>query len=87
VAEEPVRIVPYDPAWPARFEEERAALVAAIGDWVAGGVHHVGSASVPDLASKPMIDILVGVRSLEDSRACFERLAELGVSVRPLSPR
>jgi GrpB-like predicted nucleotidyltransferase (UPF0157 family) len=83
VAEEPVRIVPYDPAWRARFEEERAALVAAIGDWTAGGVHHVGSTSVPGLESKPTIDILVGVRSLEASRACFERLAKLGYQYAP----
>jgi GrpB-like predicted nucleotidyltransferase (UPF0157 family) len=29
------------------------------------------------LAAKPVIDILVGVRSLEGSRACFGRLGEL----------
>jgi len=32
--DEPVRIVPYDPVWPERFERERAALLGAIGDWV-----------------------------------------------------
>ena len=75
--DEPVRIVPYNADWPARFEEERAALVAAIGGWVVGGIHHVGSTSVPGLESKPIIDILVGVHGLEQSHASFDRLATL----------
>lgn len=78
MTDEPIRIVPYDPRWPARFERESAALTDAIGEWVAGGVHHVGSTAVPGLVAKPVIDILVGVRSLEESRACFARLGELG---------
>jgi len=76
--DEPVRIVAYDPKWPVRFEEERAALAALIGDWVVGGIHHVGSTSVPGLESKPVIDILVGIRDLEEPRSCFGRLAAIG---------
>ena len=60
--DQPVQIVPYDPNWPTRFLEERAALAAAIGDWIVGGVHHVGSTAVPGLAAKPIIDVLVGIR-------------------------
>ena len=32
--EEPIRLLPYDPSWPARFEQERAALEDAIGERV-----------------------------------------------------
>jgi GrpB-like predicted nucleotidyltransferase (UPF0157 family) len=78
-----VRIAPYDPRWPARFEEERAALEPAIGDWVVGGIHHVGSTSVPGLEAKPIIDVLVGVGGLEESRSCFDRLAGLGYVYAP----
>jgi GrpB-like predicted nucleotidyltransferase (UPF0157 family)/RimJ/RimL family protein N-acetyltransferase len=81
--DEPVRIVPYDAAWPERFEQERAALASAIAGQVAGGIHHVGSTAVPGLASKPVIDILVGVRDLESSRSCFDRLRELGYVYAP----
>jgi GrpB-like predicted nucleotidyltransferase (UPF0157 family) len=81
--EQPVRIVSYDPVWPARFEEERALLASAIGDWEDGGIHHVGSTAVVGLESKPVIDILVGVRSLEESRASFDRLAGLGYLYAP----
>jgi GrpB-like predicted nucleotidyltransferase (UPF0157 family) len=77
MTDEPIRIVPHDPRWAARFEQESVALTDAIGEWVDGGVHHVGSTAVPGLAAKPVIDILVGVRSLEESRTCFGRLGEL----------
>jgi GrpB-like predicted nucleotidyltransferase (UPF0157 family) len=82
-ADEPVRLVAYDPQWPVRFEEERAALSEAIGEWATGGIHHVGSTAVPGLDAKPVIDILVGVEGLEISRACFEPLAELGYLYAP----
>jgi GrpB-like predicted nucleotidyltransferase (UPF0157 family) len=48
-----------------------------IGEWVTGGIHHVGSTSVPGLAAKPVIDILVGVEDLRSSHACIVRLAKL----------
>lgn len=83
-ADEPIRLVAYDPDWPRRFERERAALAGAIGPWIAGGIHHVGSTAVPGLAAKPIIDILVGVRDLDESRACLEPLgAELGYLYAP----
>lgn len=67
----------YDPAWPERFRLEEAALEDAIGSWVTGGIHHVGSTAVPGMSAKPVIDILVGVESLEASRPCIELLAPL----------
>lgn len=75
MSDEPIRIVPYDPGWPARFEHEAALLREAIGPWIVGGVHHVGSTAVPGLDAKPVIDIMVGVRDLDGSRGCFEPLA------------
>jgi GrpB-like predicted nucleotidyltransferase (UPF0157 family) len=77
-ASEPVRVAVYDPAWPAKFEAERADLQECIGPWAVGGIHHVGSTSVPGLPAKPVIDILVGVESLERSRTCIEKVASLG---------
>lgn len=81
--EEPIRIVPYDPSWPARFERERVALEEAIGRWTPGGIHHVGSTAVPGLDAKPIIDILVGVESLELAKPSFKPLAQLGYLYAP----
>ncbi len=65
----PVHIVPYDQAWPNMFEAERTLLVDAIGPWlVAGAIEHIGSTAIPGLAAKPVIDIMAGVESLDDSR-------------------
>ena len=76
-SDEPIRVVVYDPRWPELFAEEAALLDEAIGPWIVGGIHHVGSTAVPGLDAKPIIDILAGVRSLEESGACFEPLARL----------
>jgi GrpB-like predicted nucleotidyltransferase (UPF0157 family) len=74
---EPVRLVPHDPAWATRFREEADLLRATIGSWITGGIHHVGSTAVPGLDAKPIIDIAVGVESLEASRPCIDRLREI----------
>jgi GrpB-like predicted nucleotidyltransferase (UPF0157 family) len=72
-----IRVVPYDERWPGRFEQERAALEEVLGTSVTGGIHHVGSTSVPGLDAKPIIDILAGVEDLAAGRACIEPLREL----------
>jgi GrpB-like predicted nucleotidyltransferase (UPF0157 family)/GNAT superfamily N-acetyltransferase len=84
-----VRIVDYDPEWPARYEEERVRLSGALGDAVAE-IQHVGSTAVPGLAAKPVIDILLGVRRypLEASRIAallslgYEDQGESGIAGR-----
>jgi GrpB-like predicted nucleotidyltransferase (UPF0157 family) len=40
-----------------------------------GGVHHVGRTSVPGIAAKPIIDIMVDVDGLQRASACIELLA------------
>lgn len=84
--DEPIRLVAYDPDWPRRFEEERAALDEAIGKWVTGGIHHIGSTAVPNLDAKPIVDILVGIEDLETGRSCFDPLAGLGYLYAPYLP-
>jgi len=68
-----VRIVPADPAWVAKFEEGAAMIRAALGDRVRG-IEHIGSTSVPGLAAKPVVDILVGVASMAEVLAAPARL-------------
>ena len=71
-----VRIVAYDPAWPALAAEEIRAIQAAMGD-VAVGVEHVGSTAVHGLAAKPIIDLQLSVEAIEELdryRGPLERL-------------
>jgi len=85
-ADEPIRLTPSDPAWRGRFELERAAVGERIGEWIDGGIHHVGSTAVPGLEAKPIIDILAGVRDLESARVCFAPPASLGYLYAPYLP-
>jgi GrpB-like predicted nucleotidyltransferase (UPF0157 family) len=79
---DPVIVVHYDEAWPSLFEEERKRIEGAIGPW-AEGIEHVGSTAVPGLAAKPVIDIMVGVKSLDDSPILVERLVGIGYEYVP----
>jgi len=82
----PSVVVPYDPEWPARFEQERARLETALAPWLDGGIHHIGSTAVPGLAAKPIIDMLAGVRDLEEAVAAFPPLEALGYTYREHRP-
>jgi GrpB-like predicted nucleotidyltransferase (UPF0157 family) len=74
-----VVVVDYDPVWPAWFAEQRDQIAGALGER-ALSIEHTGSTSVPGLAAKPIIDILLQVADsgLEDTylpdleRAGFE---------------
>lgn len=65
---ERVDIVPYDPRWPHFFHEERARLVALFPALVRR-VEHFGSTAVRGLSAKPIVDMLVEVTSLEETKA------------------
>ena len=56
----PIVLVDYDDAWPARFEREAHLIREALGER-ALVVEHAGSTSIPGLAAKPIIDIVLGV--------------------------
>ncbi|MER2513400.1 MAG: GrpB family protein [Nitrosomonas ureae] len=60
-----VEIVPYSSNWPVQFEAERSAIRNALGDYIAVAVHHIRSTAVAGLAAKPVINIILEVRSLE----------------------
>lgn len=78
---DPVAIVPYDPAWPARFAAWRERLAGALGP-VARRIDHIGSTAVPRLPAKPVIDIQVSVPDVDDEAAFVPAIERLGVALR-----
>lgn len=50
-----------------------------------GGIHHVGATAVPGLAAKPIMDVVAGVRDLEEARAAYAALST-GTSTRRTGP-
>jgi GrpB-like predicted nucleotidyltransferase (UPF0157 family) len=67
-AREEVRVVPYDPDWPRLFREERKHLLACLPSDLVRRVEHFGSTAVPGLSAKPIVDMLVEVTSLDETR-------------------
>ena len=71
-----IEIVPYDEAWPSLFMAEAQRLGQILRDVVA--IHHIGSTSVPGLAAKPIIDILLEVNTIGALDAQTQTLSALG---------
>jgi GrpB-like predicted nucleotidyltransferase (UPF0157 family) len=66
-----IEIVGYDPRWPALFDDEAKRLRATLDPSLIVGLEHFGSTSIPGLSAKPVIDILIAVRSLAEAQAGF----------------
>ena len=73
----PITLVEYDPRWPALFDREAARIRAVLGA-AAVRVEHVGSTSVPGLAAKPIIDMLLAVPDSADEPAYVPALEDAG---------
>ncbi len=86
IKDEEVHIVSYDPNWIKKFNEEKELIEKTIDSFITGGVHHVGSTSVPRLSAKPIIDIMVGVESLEKAKPCIESLSKIDYCYYPYKP-
>ncbi len=73
-----VFITPYDPNWPKLFEQEKARLADALrGHFV--DIQHIGSTSVLGLGAKPIIDIMIAMRTLaEADQFCIQPIVDLG---------
>ncbi len=64
----PVVLADYDPAWPAWYDSLAWRVRAALGKRVVA-LHHAGSTSIPGLAAKPLIDMLLEVADSADEAA------------------
>src|SRR5215472_15327902 len=83
-----VEIVNYDPRWPLLFDEEARRLRAVLDPSLIVGLEHFGSTSIRGLSAKPIIDILIAVRSLADAKDTFvEALRHLDYVYWPDNPR
>jgi len=81
----PIQIVDYDPEWPRLFEREAERIQTALGDRVLL-IEHVGSTSVPGLAAKPRIDILLVVADSADESTYVPALEAAGYVLRIREP-
>jgi GrpB-like predicted nucleotidyltransferase (UPF0157 family) len=78
-------IVDYDPTWPQRFRQEATKIRSALGE-VALRIEHIGSTSVPGLAAKSIVDILLVVEDSGDETSYVPALEDAGYILRVREP-
>jgi GrpB-like predicted nucleotidyltransferase (UPF0157 family) len=60
-----VALVEHATNWKELFKEEKDLLNTLVGEHVVD-IQHIGSTAIDEIAAKPLIDILVGVKSMDD---------------------
>ena len=81
----PIVLVDYDDAWPVRFEREARRIRTALGTR-ALLLEHAGSTSVPGLAAKPIIDIVLAVPDSSNENDYVSALEAEGYTLRIREP-
>jgi GrpB-like predicted nucleotidyltransferase (UPF0157 family) len=67
----------YDPVWPQLYAREAARIRSALGQRVVR-LEHAGSTSVPGLAAKPIIDIVLEVPDAAEEAAYLPAMQAAG---------
>ncbi|GGM48809.1 hypothetical protein GCM10012275_19660 [Longimycelium tulufanense] len=78
-------VVDYDPHWVDRFAAEEKRIRTALGSR-ALRIEHIGSTSVPGLAAKPIIDILLVVADSGDETTYVPALEAAGYEMHVREP-
>ena len=68
VLREEVDVVSYNPKWPQLFEQEKTHLLSCLPRELIKRIEHFGSTAVPGLMAKPIVDIIVEVSDLEETK-------------------
>ncbi|MDY6951321.1 MAG: GrpB family protein [Thermodesulfobacteriota bacterium] len=76
VVKEHVAVVAYDPRWPRMFRDEKEHLLACLPQTLIKRIEHFGSTAVPGLAAKPIVDMLIEVTSLDETRKRVPQILE-----------
>jgi GrpB-like predicted nucleotidyltransferase (UPF0157 family) len=78
-------VVDHDPAWAVAYADHEARIRAVLGE-TAIEVEHIGSTSVPGLAAKPIIDVLVTVADITAEHDYLDPLIASGYVLRVREP-
>ncbi|SEP99516.1 GrpB family protein [Piscibacillus halophilus] len=62
-----VKLVPHNPEWIKQFNQEKELLESLIGDYILG-IEHIGSTAIEEIHAKPIIDIMIGLKPLNNAR-------------------
>ncbi len=80
-----IHLSPYNPGWKSMYASEAERVRDALGSSVLL-LEHVGSTSVPDLAAKPIIDMVMAVADSADEATYIPALEAAGYKLRIREP-
>jgi GrpB-like predicted nucleotidyltransferase (UPF0157 family) len=81
----PIELRDYDPRWPDLYAEHAGRIRGVLGER-AVRIEHAGSTSVPGLAAKPIIDIVVEVPNSADEPVYVANLEGAGYILQVREP-
>jgi len=72
-----VELKPYNPKWKDLFVQESDLISSAISEFLVD-IQHIGSTAIPDIVSKPIIDVAAAIDSLENIEKIIAPLEKIG---------
>jgi GrpB-like predicted nucleotidyltransferase (UPF0157 family) len=76
-----VNLLPHDPTWADKYQEEADRLAAVLSPEIIA-LHHIGSTAIPDIVAKPIIDILIEVKEINQIDLYNDQMTTLGYAAR-----
>ncbi|GAB90776.1 GrpB family protein [Gordonia rhizosphera] len=76
----------YDTRWPERFAAERDTIISVLDPHTVVRLEHTGSTSVPGLAAKPIIDMLLVVAAVGNEDSYVPDLQTIGYRLAAREP-
>jgi GrpB-like predicted nucleotidyltransferase (UPF0157 family) len=78
---EKVKLSGYNPVWQKLYKKEEKLLIPIVEKYGLG-IEHIGSTAIPGSKAKPIIDMVIGVKSLKDGEKLIKPLKKLGYECR-----
>ena len=72
-----IEVVKYNPIWIKNYQYESETLKRGLGNLVVQ-IYHIGSTSIPGMASKPTIDIILEVNSIKSLDQSIHKMINIG---------
>lgn len=73
-----VELHPYDSNWLQKAQGEIVLIQRHVPEGLVQDIQHIGSTAIPSISAKPLIDILIGVRSIKEGHLMVPYLKDLG---------
>ena len=72
-----IKLLPFSIEWKTIFKNEKRKILKGIKDYIIS-VEHIGSTSILNICSKPIIDICISLKNYSDGLKCVNYLESIG---------